>query len=160
MRDSHFKHVSHNINCLCLPTHLWVFGLLRFITNCLYAYNKNVNNCSYLLTMAVGIAKTNIWNIKFDCEITIKNWNGVSTYTRYASSDLIFFIISAISSFHAPNFSPIKVIIRTRIQYFFLRVTLNERLILLILSCKGTTFFWNIQVVGYVFFIFFSGFVH
>ena len=43
-----------------LPTHLWLFGLLRFITNCLYAYNKNVNNCSYLLTMAVGIAKTNI----------------------------------------------------------------------------------------------------
>ena len=40
-----------------LPTHLWLFGLLRFITNCLYAYNKNVNNCSYLLTMAVGIAK-------------------------------------------------------------------------------------------------------
>ena len=39
-------------------------------------------------------------------------------------------------------------------------VSLNVRLILLILSGKSTTFFRNIQVVGYVFFIFFSGFVH
>ena len=54
---------------------------------------------------------------------------------------LLFFIISAIFSFHAPNFSPIKVIIRTRTQYFFLRVTLNERLNLHTLRCKGTTFF-------------------
>ena len=53
---------------------------------------------------------------------------------------LLFFIISA---FFLPcaQFLAIEVVIRTRTQYFFLWVTLNERLILLILSGKGTTFF-------------------